>query len=506
MEEQGIDLLPSPASLIESLRSIGYSLDTALADIIDNSISAEATKIDVDFRWAEAKPWIAITDNGYGMCRNTLINAMRFGSFDPLAQRERQDMGRFGLGMKTASLSQCRNLIVLSKNNNQVSCFEWNLDLICDKESWLIFELSKDKIEQNTILNQLYTDYISENTSGTIVLWQNIDRLDDKATKEIQESAFNELLSKSREHLELIFHRFLSPDSGSKKIIIEMNNLKLEAFNPFNTSSLAKIEMTEEVLIYDGEEIKVQPYILPHHNNVTAEEYKKYAGTDGYLHNQGFYVYRNRRLIIKGTWFRLRKKEELTKLVRVKIDMPSSLDSAWKVDVKKSQIHPPESIRKELKRIIGKIGDSGKRVYTRRGTKLRDKVSMPAWNRIASNNDIIYEINREHTLLKNFKDILSLNQFEKFKEIIATIEGAFPLDIFYSDCANALESVSRPEVKDEELNRMLDTYMTFWKIGDNPEETESLVSELMKIEPFYSNMDKTKQLLSTRGVICESEC
>lgn len=110
MKNPDINLSPRPSALLESLRSIGYTLETALADIIDNSITANSSSISVRFAWNNGDPWIAIIDDGDGMSNDELINAMRFGSRNPVEKRAKNDLGRFGLGMKTASISQCRHL------------------------------------------------------------------------------------------------------------------------------------------------------------------------------------------------------------------------------------------------------------------------------------------------------------------------------------------------------------------------------------------------------------
>jgi hypothetical protein len=377
------------------------------------------------------------------------------------------------------------------------------LDKLTNQAEWLIFELIEEDVADNHTLFSLNNSFLEGLDSGTIVLWQQIDRLDDKATKEIQQSSFDELLNKSREHLELVFHRIICPEPGYRKTAIKMNNSELKAFDPFFTSSLTTQPLTEEVLTYDGESIKVSPYVLPHHDKVSKDDYNKYAGTEGYLHNQGFYVYRNRRLLTKGTWFRLRKKEELTKLVRVRIDVPNSLDYAWKVDVKKSRIIPPESIRNELKRIIGKIGESGKRTYTQRGTKLRDKVSMPVWKRIAKNSQIFYEINREHAFLKSFEESLNPAQFDKFKAVLSMIDASFPVDMFYSDCANSSESVERAQITDERLSKLLNDYIDFWELKELSSGEDDRVRELLKIEPFYSHQKRTKRMLIESGLYNE---
>jgi hypothetical protein len=341
MDQELIDLSPSPSSLIESLRDIGYSIEAAVADVVDNSITALSSLVDLRFSWNSGAPWLAIVDNGYGMAHAELIAAMRFGSMSPLDKREANDLGRFGLGLKTASFSQCRCLTVLSKKDGVLSCCQWDLDSILKSNSqkWLLRVLSKEEVEKHGVLTVLKAEFLNSYDSGTIVLWDQIDRIDAGADAEVKESKFHECLNSVRSHLELVFHRYISPEAGRSKVRFRFNKDEMEAFDPFNTSK--SVERQSSDFKCEGENIHVQPYVLPRHNAVSKSEWKKYEGQAGYLHEQGFYVYRNRRLIIKGTWFRLIPKAELTKLLRVRVDIPNTLDHLWRIDVKKSQASPP---------------------------------------------------------------------------------------------------------------------------------------------------------------------
>ena len=215
---------------------------------------------------------------------------------------------------------------------------EWDLDLIEENpdNDWRLKAIENFEIHQDENLGEMLPLIY---TTGTIVLLRKLDRYDGLEKK------LNSLIEQTRVHLELVFHRFLSPSPGKKKVNIFLNNDPLTAFNPFNPSHTATQELPEQFIHVDEQAVKIQPYVLPHYNKTSRDDYQKYSCAGGYLQNQGFYVYRNRRLIIKGTWFRLIKKEELTKLIRVQVDIPNSLDHLWKIDVKKSHASPPEAIR-----------------------------------------------------------------------------------------------------------------------------------------------------------------
>ena len=501
MKQSHIELAPSPASLIESLRDVGYSMETALADVVDNSITAQAENIDIRYAWNACRPWLAVIDDGTGMSAEELTEAMRFGCISPLEERHKDDLGRFGLGMKTASFSQCRHLTVFSVKNGVASCCEWDLDEIskADDHRWLLNVLSERDIESREPLGSLVRQYFSDRVHGTAVLWEGIDRMDAGISSEKQERFLNGLVLDAREHLELVFHRFLSPEPGRKAVKINHNGDALVGLDPFNSKSGATIELPKETIPgKDGSKIVVQPYVLPHHNKISKEEYLKYAGPEGYLHNQGFYVYRNRRLIIRGTWFRLIKKAELTKLVRVQVDIPNSLDQLWKIDVQKSSAPPPASVRDQLQRIIGKIECSGQQVYRQKGQRLQGAIKMPAWSRRAAEDKVFYEINRNHPLLKSLSNSLSLDQQEQLKSVVRMLESSFPSDLFFSDFAGAPEKLQRPGIEEEQLARMLDDFIDFWGMNDGASEEQE--AELLQVDPFSSNKELTVRLLKQKGV------
>lgn len=494
-----INVPPSPAALIQSLRDIGYSIQTAIADIIDNSITAYSTNIQIRFSWNSGDSWLAIIDDGNGMTYEELVNAMRFGSKNSLESRAENDLGRFGLGMKTASFSQCRHLTVLSKKKKQISCCEWDLDEISknNDSSWMLSVLNLEAIQQHKTLYPLYQKYLAGINSGTIVFWENIDRMYEDGLVKEKEKHFNSLIDDTREHLQLVFHRFLSPELGSKKILITMNGDELTASNPFNPQNLATQELEQQQIFINGNKIIAQPYILPHHNKVSREEYEKYAGEGGYLQNQGFYIYRNKRLIIKGTWFRLIKKVELNKLIRIRVDIPNTLDHLWKIDVRKSHASPPEIVKNELIQVIEKIEMAGRKVYRQRGAKLSSGIQNPVWNRKAIAGEIIYEINREHPLVVDLFNKSSKEQKEYFQQIITMFENSFPVDLFYNDIAGAPEQVKSPSFDEKGLELLLDVFIEIW----DPDGTQKnqLAKKLLTVAPFSSNLDLTESILKQRG-------
>lgn len=488
------NLSPSPSSLIESLRDIGYSMETALADVIDNSITAKAKRINIDFSWNDGSPWLAIQDDGCGMSYDTLLLAMKLGSFNPLDERKAHDLGRFGLGLKTATFSQCRKLTVISKKQGTVCAMEWDLDVIKDnpEQGWRVSILEESDLELIKEIPSLITA-LNEQDSGTIVLWRKLDRLDDFDSLKVREKKLNELIDHSRNHLELIFHRFLAAGPGKQSLKISINSDPLIAKDPFNMSSNATIELPSQIIQVDSKKIQVQPYVLPHYTKVSAEEYEKYAGDGGYLHNQGFYVYRNKRLIIKSTWFRLMPKEELTKLIRVRVDIPNSLDHIWKIDVKKSNASPPEAVKRGLKQIISEVEYSGKRVFKQKGYKLESQILEPFWHRTINSGKVSYLINRKHPMIMSITNQLDTQSNTSLSAILKSIEASFPSDLYFNDFANSPESIDKPVVDEDELKGIISMFYPLFK-AENLDK-DKIISKLLQIEPMASNRKSTAKII-----------
>lgn len=296
-------LPPSAASLSASMRDLGYSLETAVADIVDNSISADATKIDILCDLTKGNPTLVIVDDGKGMSEDEIVSAMRHGSANPSVTRDPYDLGRFGLGLKMASFSQCRTLTVVSTRNGNPSAVEWDLDLVNEKDDWMISILDEDDIQRLPFIDRL-------GAKGTIVIWRTLDRLFEDEDGVKRDEIVNEKLDFLERHLSLVFHRFLSGElKGRKKIFISINGHPLEPFDPFCRKSGAQL-LPEDVVRVDGETIRLQPYILPHHSRLSEKDYDFYQSRSDFISNQGAYIYRSGRLMAWGDWFRLIPKGE----------------------------------------------------------------------------------------------------------------------------------------------------------------------------------------------------
>lgn len=480
------EIPPHAPTLMESTRAIGYSIEAAIADIIDNSIAAGASMVDIDF-FPIGESYIAVLDNGFGMDQDELIHAMQYGSQSPLDCRDENDLGRYGLGMKTASLSQCRVLTVLSQKQGKLSGCQWNLNHVRTVGTWSLILL-----EQNDMLALPCLSKIQSLTNGTLVIWQELDKF--VVGEHDMADAFSRKMKIIREHISLVFHRYLSGEAELKKIEIRMNNLSVTAQDPFLIKKSTQL-MDEETITVRGEKVKIKPFILPHTSKLTQKELKDLGGKEGLRKQQGFYVYRNKRLLIGGTWFRLMRQGDLSKLARVQVDIPNSLDDLWTLDIKKSTAIPPEEVKRNLSVVIEKISEGSKRTWTYRGKKeTRDDI-IHVWNRIISRDGgICYEVNPDYVLVNSI--------VEKYPDLKLPMENllkqislSLPLNSLYIDLTNDEKLVSDNGSATNDIIALAKTIVS----AIHTENEKNKIFESLKFsEPFCSYIEELN-LAKERG-------
>ena len=475
---------PRASVLVESLRDIGYSLQTAVADVIDNSLTAGARNIELLADTHAEAPSIAILDDGTGMSGPELLEAMRPGSRSPLEVRSDSDLGRFGLGLKTASFSQCRRLTVLTCRNGDVSAATWDLDTVAARDRWIVeFPGSLENVPWSERLAG----------SGTLVVWEKLDRLVGRDGGGDRQDLVRQL-DETATHLEFVFHRFLSGrENPNERVRLSLNGRALEPFDPFHSNHPATQHHPEEIFRLDGKEIRIRPVTLPHHDKVSREDWKRYAGAEGYVKNQGFYLYRNRRLIIHGTWFRLARQAELTKLSRVLIDMPNSLDSDWKIDVKKASAQLPAPVRERLRGIVERIGVPSKRTYTGRGARLTGDSRLPVWTRSQDKNRISYGLDVDHPMLSAFAARLDDEGADEFRKLLGLVVSTLPVESLYADVSANAESVVPRELDSEDFAEIVEgTWRILRRNGLSKTETES---RMCSADPFRTRWDEAAAVI-----------
>lgn len=420
-----VSLPPHAPTLIESTRAIGYTLEAAVADIIDNSITAMSSCVDLFF-FPIKDSYIAILDNGNGMNSTQLETAMRYGSQNPNDNRDANDLGRFGLGLKTASLSQCRTLTVVSKQENRVEARRWDIDYVTETKEWSLLVLETEE-EMSTVPR---IEELNKLKSGTLVVWQNLDRL------KVGEINFDRSMSKKmsdvRDHLSLVFHRYISGEAGLKKLRINMNALPVEPADPFLTKRNTQV-MADEVLYIEDAKVVVRPFILPHVSALSSNEIDALGGKEGLRKSQGFYIYRNKRLLLGGTWFRMMRQGELSKLARIQVDIPNELDGLWTLDIKKSTAVPPEVVRNNLESIVERLAERSKQTWTFRGKKETNDSVVHVWQRYkGKQGGFYYNINRDHPMVEMFLDAPPQVR-RNLEGLLKAIESQLPLNQLYID-------------------------------------------------------------------------
>jgi Histidine kinase-, DNA gyrase B-, and HSP90-like ATPase len=360
-----VEVIPSARRLVQSLRDLGYDFVHAVADLVDNSIAAGATRVAIDLKWSGPDSWIRVADNGSGMSGTTITEAMRFGS-----EREYDvdDLGKFGLGLKTASLSQSRRLTVASRidrNQKRIEVRRWDLDYVEKSNKWEIEILGPDERDDKLV------EPLHEQT-GTVLLWESLERvLKYKiAWGESSKNALYRLAEQLDQHLGMVFHRFLAGEARRrKKLTITVNGTAVEPWDPYATSEKATEAFPPKEFELHSERgtgvVRYQPYILPPQNKFSSRQaFERMSGPDKWNRQQGFYIYRADRMIQSGGWCRMRTADEHTKLARAAIDFYPDLDSAFEVNVAKFRVILPPELREQLEEPVERLVKRAKAVYS----------------------------------------------------------------------------------------------------------------------------------------------
>lgn len=477
-EKQSLPLAPI---LMEATRALGYSFESAIADLVDNSISAQASKIDIILLPNES-PQLIIFDNGWGMTEKELEEALRYGARNPLDTRSESDLGRFGLGMKTASLSQGRKLVVVSKKDGQISGFSWDLDFVIARKDWILLEYGENEIRELPNI-----DLFDNVKSGTYLLIENFDKI--ASTTSNLTGTLRDYMNETISHLELVFHRYLN-----EGVDIYVNNYKIKPRDPFLTTNKSTMALREQNITIENENIKVKPFVLPYIGKLKQEDLVKVGGKEDLKNNQGFYIYRNKRLIIWGTWFRLTRKEELGKLARVMVDIPNSLDYMWGIDIKKSKAELPDVIKRKLYACIDESIFKSKTVHNYRGRKVsKDKDINYVWERIELRQGCYeYKINRNIQQLKMLEETLNKNQLKALDIVLNSIEESFPTNSLYLDASQGKVVDNQFEENDEIIEKLYNDINESLKYCiENGMDKKEILEVLLKTEP-YCNYEKLK--------------
>ena len=476
-------LPPRADAMIASMRAMGYDMPMAIADIIDNSIYAQAKNIWIDYKWNGPDSWIRITDDGTGMTETKLKEAMRLGSQSPIEKRDPRDLGRFGLGLKTASFSQCKVVTVQTKTEDgTISTRCWNLDHVEKTKEWEISKVAPLGSEE--LLGKIETI-----DKGTVILWQELDRVMDplKANDDGAMDEFNQKFFAVKDYLEMIFHRYLTQPGALK---INVGTAELKPWDPYLKSNQFTQELASEK--YEDGTVKIVGYVLPHISKRTKQETRIGAGQKGWNAQQGFYLYRNRRMIVAGGYldFPL-KPEEHHKLGRILVDIPNQMDREWRIDVRKATAIPPDRLRGDLQKVAKATRTEAQKIYRARSGRIQRgpiKNTQEVWSRRRDKEKIVYLINKENEVIKSLLAEKNLSA-RWIAKLFHVIESTVPHRLIIMD--NSRREDCHVDISDDmmkPLESLIKLCREMYTIqrgkGNNHQEAVDIITS---IEPFNTH-------------------
>lgn len=484
---------PRADGTIEALRGLGYTTESALADLIDNCISAGAREVDISFRWMGRESWISVLDDGCGMTDPELETAMRLAETNPTRPRNTSDLGRFGMGLKTASFSQARRLTVASRKSGASSCLRWDLDVLAESDdgAWLLLEGPKQGSEP------MLAD-LEGKKSGTMVLWEVLDRI---VSEGFGEQDFLDLIDRVERHLAMVFHRFL--DRSGRMVELRINGRSLRPWDPFLSWHAATWRSPEAPIGGGASRVVAQAYVLPHKDKLSEREGIEAAGPDGWSSQQGFYVYRERRLLVSGSWLGLGRgrywsKDESHRLARIRLDISNASDADWKIDIRKSTAHPPARLREQLTRLAEDVRDRARRVFLHRAhanaSTGRGAAVLPVWKSEMKASGRRYRVEREHpavrALLDEGGDVAA-----RAEGLLRVLEETIPVQRIWLETAESSEQprggfTAAPESSVVEVLNVLYRNLILRK-GVSPDAARR---QLLATEPFDLHPELVKGL------------
>jgi len=489
----GRDAPPRSGAMVEALRGLGYSAATALADIIDNSIAAGAREVRLQFDWNGSASRITILDNGRGMDADGLDRAMRLGDRDPLEARASTDLGRFGLGLKTASFSQCRRLTVASRTQGELPvALHWDLDILRDDPHgrWRLLDGFPARTADEA-------GQLDGAESGTLVIWDKMDRLTPPG---LSEQAFLDRIDRIERHLAMVFHRYIE----QRRLVIRINGRAVAPWDPFLENRPDTYRSGTDRFVVNGSPVSMEGFVLPHRDRLDPKIYETAAGPDGWTAQQGFYVYRNERLLVAGHWLGLGQprawaKDEPFRLARIRIDLTNTADADWTIDIRKSRARPPLEARQRLQTFAGDIKERARRVFAHRGAPRSSSDRSPvvqAWTSERLKGGIRYRIDPAHPAVAAVIEQAGPLAGD-IQAMLRVIEATVPVQQIWLDTAEARDTPRPAETSapPEEIKAMLEV-MFRNLVGRRGLEPAAARDRLLHTEPFNAWPDLVAALAS----------
>lgn len=480
------EVLSPGVELLESMRSVGYSFEDAIADLLDNSITAQATFVDIIGDPIDGA-YVSIRDNGDGMLPQEARDALRLAGTGG-KDRDEDDLGRFGLGLKTASLSQGRRLTLCTRKDDQTTLIQWDLDYVREVNDWRIRVLDGDDIAHIPTFAEF-----KQQKSGTLIVWEALDHLIGESSDPALVMA--DLLSDLRSHLGLVFHQFLDPKLVGG-LSLQVNGTEVTAIDPFLASNPRTQRSQIERFTISGAAVEMQSFTLPHSTALTEAELRRPDLSTAMQAGQGFYVYRSHRLIDWGNWYGITRRAELKKNTRIKVDFPNSLDDHWQLDIRKSKVRPPREFLDYYRSAILKETSKSERIHRYRGRKKSSSRNfIPLWDRIEDRNTVRYAINDSHPLVQSLIEDSSESQKSRLQQLLRDIADNMPAESAYVELADN-KVIADTKLSNSEMASRLKVLADG---GFLPPEPEDAVRYLSNLEPFAQHHDLNKLVHKTLG-------
>lgn len=473
-----IQTQPNAAPVIQALRSIGYNAQTAIADIADNSVDAKAQYIHIEFEYEMGNGYIKIEDNGTGMTDAEIQQAMTFGSKDPREKRAKEELGRFGMGLKTASFSMGKRLCIITKKDGIISERCWDLDYVSDKNEWLLFTTIPNEIRNK--IGRV------EGNSGTIVFIDRLDRFCGFGThKVLKQDSYYSKVKRIHRYLEMVFHVMLE-----KGLLITINGNTLSPWNPFLEGNTRRIEGEEQMIRVNKKLVKITPFVLPHPSTFNQVDYKHAGGVKGWRDQQGFYIYRENRMVSFGDWFGMFPKDVPSELVRIKIEFSNDADDDWKIDVKKSTISVPDEAREDLQSIAKFYRKISQEImlYRTKATRTGEKIkgTLNTWELSTDDVNSSYILNRTHPVITEILKIVNSDTRRKLNVYLKLVELGSPNNLLKT--ANMVKKEGQ-QIDEKSKNLVIDYAEILFSSGieldiDKVAETISMMAGFEGIEIY----------------------
>ncbi|KQM65193.1 ATP-binding protein [Pedobacter sp. Leaf216] len=427
------DVSPNPEHLIKSIAEQGYNLETALADLMDNSISASADKIEVLIRMDMEPFTLYLADNGNGMNSEELRSNMRFPSNSPDDTRENIDLGRFGLGMKTASFSQTRCFTVMSrkKGTDHYSARTWDVEHLKKTGVWEL-KVNTDKeigqiIKEYRNLSNGHLNPHEDFKANTIIVWRGLYKFENYLEDDNRQSALKrEITEVTSDYLSLVFHRFM--ERKEMPLRIRINNNHINPFNPFPIQEQDFRPMEFKQRHFSTDLIRMEGFILPSRSiDESKQRFSIWTTKNrGLMDMEGIYIYRADRIILFGGWNGLIKKGPRLQLARLRVDVGNSVDHLLHLNVAKSHIVIPHDLKNAFENYIEELKIEAEREFYNRGLKkfTGKKKESPTqlFERIATNKGVMLKLNTKFALINKLSSTLNPEQAVLFKLVSKMIE------------------------------------------------------------------------------------